>query len=340
MRPRVPDAATEARLDELRREAARTGGVGGPGIRPPGAPFPTATGQTGYYGVPLLKDPTWTWEVPLYFFVGGAAGASAALAAAAHWTRADGDLVSRARWIAAAGAALSPPLLIADLGRPERFVNMLRVFKPQSAMSVGAWTLVAFSTAASASAFADLLDRRLRGSVPVRLVRDAAGALAAATGLVMSTYTGVLVGATAIPVWAKNAKLLPIHFGASALGSAVGALDLFGREGRALNLLAIGAAAAESFLGLSIELDRGPGQAPLRTGRSGRLIRAGGILSGPVVLALRLLVGRNNAARRAASLSALLGSLLTRIGWVAAGHASARDPLPAREGAEDAGSRP
>jgi hypothetical protein len=174
----------------------------------------------------------------------------------------------------------------------------------------------------------------------VRIVRDAAGALAAATGLVMSTYTGVLVGATAIPVWAKNAKLLPIHFGASALGSAVGALDLFGREGRALNLLAIGAAAAESFIGLSIELDRGRSQAPLRTGQSGWLVRAGGTLSGPVVLALRLLAGRSSSARRVASFSALLGSLLTRIGWVAAGRASARDPLPALETAEDVGSRP
>src|SRR5438067_1276876 len=99
-----------------------------------------------YYDLPLLKKPVWKWEVPAYFFVGGAAGASAVIALAAQAARADRTLVRDARWVAAAGAALSTPLLIADLGRPERFLNMLRVFKPRSPMSVGAWTLAAFGT--------------------------------------------------------------------------------------------------------------------------------------------------------------------------------------------------
>ena len=276
--------------------------------------------------------------MPVYFFVGGAAGAAAVLGAAARWTGADDRIVRRARWIAAAGAALSPPLLIADLGRPERFLHMLRVFKPQSAMSVGAWTLVAFSTAASAAAFADLLDRRLGGRVPVRLVADAASTLSGVAGLGMATYTGVLLGATAIPVWFENAALLPGHFAASALGCAVALLELLGCDDGALDTLGLGAAAAEAAVGLVLERRRSRSLAPLKTGVSGGLVRAGGILSGPLALGLRVLGRRRPAFRRAAGLASLAGSLCTRIGWVAAGHASARDPVPALEGAAAAGS--
>src|SRR3954449_11997750 len=98
-----------------------------------------------YYDVPLLKAPVWTWEVPLYFFVGGAAGGAAIIGSVAQWSGVDGTLARDARWVAAAGGPVSAALLTADLGRPERFINMLRVFKPQSAMSVGSWTLAAFS---------------------------------------------------------------------------------------------------------------------------------------------------------------------------------------------------
>ena len=126
--------------------------------------------EPGYYGQELLKAPVWTWEVPAYFFVGGAAGAAALIAAVARRTGASDALVRDARWIAAAGGALSPPLLISDLGRPERFLNMLRVFKLRSPMSVGAWTLVAFSNASAASAFAGLASRTTGRRLPGRLV--------------------------------------------------------------------------------------------------------------------------------------------------------------------------
>lgn len=185
----------------------------------------------GYYALPLLKEPTWTWEVPVYFFVGGAAGASAVIGAAAKRSALDGEaetLSRDARWIAAAGGALSGALLTADLGRPGRFLNMLRVFKLQSPMSVGAWTLTAFSTAASAAAFADLAKRQVGPSVPVAVIGDAAEMLAAATGLVMVTYTGVLIGATAIPVWHEDVRLLPIHF--AGVRPGVGSVDARARR--------------------------------------------------------------------------------------------------------------
>ena len=281
-----------------------------------------------YYDLPLLKAPVWTWEIPAYFFVGGTAGASAVVAAVARAAGADPGLVRDARWIAAIGGAVSPALLISDLGRPERFLNMLRVFKVRSPMSVGAWTLVAFSNAAGASVFADAAQKLSGGRLPVKVVRDAADILSAATGLVLSTYTGVLIGATAVPVWSRSVTLLPLHFGASGVGAAVSMLELAGHRDRALNAIGIGAAAVETAVGFALESRDDPSLDPLKEGWSGRVTRAGGVLSGPVPLALRILGGRSMTARRLAAASTIAGSLLTRIGWLAAGTASARSPGP------------
>ena len=257
--------------------------------------------MSSYHDLPLLKSPVWTWEVPAYFFVGGAAGAAAVLGATAQLTGADEGLVRDARWIAAAGAGLSAPLLISDLGRPERFLHMLRVFKPQSPMSVGAWTLAAFGSFAGAAAFADLVRRKT--DWPVKLAGDASAMLSAATGLVMATYSGVLIGATAIPVWNRQASFLPVHFGASALGSAVSLLELRGHRDSALNALGIGAALFETIADFALE---------------GRMAtRIAGAFSGPIPLALRLL-----GARKGAAVSTIIGSLLTRFAWIEEGKQS------------------
>lgn len=279
-----------------------------------------------YSSLPLLKPPVWTWEVPAYFFVGGTAGAAAAVGAIARLAGASPELVRDARWIAAVGGAISPGLLIADLGRPERFLNMLRVFKLRSPMSVGAWTLVAFSNAAAATAFADGITRITGGRLPIRVVADASEALAAATGLILTTYTGVLIGATSVPVWSRNVSLLPIHFGASGLGSAVSLLELAGHRDRALNLIGIGAAVVESAIGWSLERQDDRVIDPLKAGYSGTITRLGGLLSGPVPLLLRMAGRRSMTTRRVAAVSTIAGSLLTRIGWLAAGKASARGP--------------
>jgi hypothetical protein len=315
----------ESRLDDLRREAEHTGAVNAPGVRPRGAPFPIADAEHGYYGLPLLKRPTWTWEVPSYLFIGGTAGAAALIGAFARMSN-HPTLARDARWIAAAGAAASPPLLISDLGRPDRFLNMLRVFKVQSPMSVGVWTLVAFSTASATAAFADVASRLLPPSTPVRTVRNASELMAASTGLAMSTYTGVLIGATAIPVWSANVHLLPAHFAASSLGAAASLLELAGHRHRALHWLALASAAVETAVAIDLERRDDRVNAPLREGESGTLVRAGGILSGPVPLVLRLVGGRSPGWRRAAGVSAVIGPLLSRFGWVRAGTASADDP--------------
>jgi len=329
--PRTPDESSERRLIEIRREAKSTGKVAAEGVRPGGAPFPMASPETGYYGIPLLKEPSWTWEIPLYFFVGGAAGAAAVVGAVANYTGAERKLVRDARWIAAAGSVISPALLISDLGRPARFLNMLRVFKPQSAMSMGVWTLVGFSAATSAAAFAQFLTDRFGDSFPVRVIEQAGQAASLLFGLPFSNYTGVLIGATAIPAWNENAGDLPIHFGMSGLAAAVGMLELMGNhKSRALQALGLGAALFECWAGLRIETRHSPGLEPLKHGGSGSLTRAGGLLSGPVPAALRLMSlfsGSSNrrSLRKAAAVSAITGSLLTRIAWIYAGHVSARD---------------
>jgi hypothetical protein len=325
---RIPDTKSEQRLAEIRREASQKGAVNAPGVMPAGAPFPKANAQVGYYGVPLLKEPQWNPEVPLYFFVGGAAGASAVIANSASWLSDDPELVRSARWVAAAGGALSSALLIMDLGKPSRFLNMLRVFKPQSPMSMGAWALSTFSTFSAASAFANLMRQKLGDSIPVSILENAAGTLAAATGLVMSSYTGVLIGATVIPVWNQNAGTLPIHFAASGMNSAVSLLELLGAgDNRALNLLGIGASAYEVYEGFELETRRDRVNEPVHKGLSGAMVRAGGVLSGPVPLGLRVAyaITGNKTLRQAAAWSSIAGSLLTRYGWVHAGRSSARD---------------
>ncbi|HUP47378.1 MAG TPA: NrfD/PsrC family molybdoenzyme membrane anchor subunit [Thermoanaerobaculia bacterium] len=312
MRPRRPDAASERRLEELRREAESRGEVGAPGVRPSGSPLPEASAGSGYYGLPLLKPPVWTWEVPLYFFTGGAAGGAACIAFAARVTGAPERLVRDAQWVAAIGGAVSGPLLIADLGRPERFLNMLRVFKWQSPMSVGAWLLLSFGVAASAAV-------ATRGAP-----RDLASGVAALAGLGMATYSGVLLGATALPVWSKHASILPPHFAASALGSAASILELLGHRGRALHKLALVAAASETVLHSLLQVSA--------------TTRLAGAFSGPIPLLLRALYGRSRRARTAAAASALLGSLLTRFAWVEAGRGSvASPPRPLRGDAARSG---
>ena len=263
-----------------------------------------------YYDLPLLKPPVWTWEIPLYFFVGGAAGAAAVIGCAARVTGAKPSLVRDARWIAAIGANVSAPLLISDLGRPERFLNMLRVFKPQSAMSVGAWALAGFGASSTAAV------------VGPRVLRDAASAASALFGLVMATYTAVLLGATAIPAWNEHAATLPVHFAASALASATSLLELRDHDEPALNALAALAAAFETWTGY--QLERGRSDEGVRP--SG-MMRTAGVLSGPVPLALRLIGFKSKKARRVAAAITIAGSLVTRFAWVEAGKTSAAQAM-------------
>jgi formate-dependent nitrite reductase membrane component NrfD len=298
-------AGREANLDRLRERAARD-------------PTPLAP-VAGYYGRPVLKAPVWTWEVPAYLFVGGAAGGIAVIGWVAGLFG-EAELASHARIIAAAGALFSPLLLISDLGRPAKFLNMLRVFKRQSPMSVGAWTLALFTVATFGSFLAHRsLD--LGGTLTIAVLDT----IAALSGLLLATYPGVLIGATAIPVWARHARVLPWHFAASSLGAAASILEVSGHRHASLNTIGLVAAAFVTAIAIRFELRKDPVSAPLTSGASGLLTRIGDALSGPIPLVLRAAGGVVPTARVAGAIMAIAGSLLTRFGWIAAGHRSARD---------------
>jgi DMSO reductase anchor subunit len=268
-----------------------------------------------YYGQPIIKAPVWTWQVGLYFFVGGTAGMSGVIALAGLVNGAPLAFVQAALTLAVAGAVISPILLIWDLGRPSRFLNMLRLFKWRSAMSVGVWTLVTFSAFAGSAwllswtpAFRPLLFVVVAGT--------------AVCGAVLATYVGVLLGATAVPVWSSHHRLLPFHFGMVALGSAAASLELLGFHLPALNAIGVAVALVETGVGASIELARhDPSASVLTQGASGMLLRVAGVCIGPGPLVLRLLGSTHIAAA-----IFLIGALASRYGWLHAGRASARDP--------------
>jgi hypothetical protein len=316
---------TEERLEEIRKVASETTKEA---LTPQESTRkPCAQGEQSYYGQPVLKAPVWTWQVPLYFFLGGIAGVSACVAFVAQAFRTDPALVRVSLWAALLGAAMCPVLLIADLGRPARFLNMLRVFKLRSAMSLGAWILSAFSGCAFVALFCfELLSRGFTNPLLTSLLW--LGEIsAAATGLLLASYTAVLIGATAVPVWSQNRKLLPAHFLTSGLGCSAAILELAGFLIPATQVLGFAASGIETVIELFLEVRKRPVDAPLHNGRSGTTLRIAGLLEGPAALLLRLFWGSVPAGRYAAAVCFLVGALLSRYAWIWAGRASASDPL-------------
>jgi hypothetical protein len=317
------DSPSEKRLEKLREQAWKDGVVSGKGVDVAGGPIPR---KPGYYGQPVVKPPVWTWQVPIYFFVGGLGGMSAVIALAAavfHQV----DLGRIALWDAAiAGAVLSPILLIMDLGRPHLFLNMLRVFKHRSAMSMGAWILSAFGVCVVPGLIAlELHTHHIFPGTLDRLLRIAAGIFilgSAIFGTLLATYTGVLIGATAIPAWFLHRTLLPIHFGTAGLGSAAGLLELLGQRSPGLNFLGFYAAALESALLIWLSFAKhGAADRAIHEHGSGWLIRIGDFLTGPLAFILRFC-----GLIPFAALSFLTGALVSRFGWIAVGKVSGRDP--------------
>jgi DMSO reductase anchor subunit len=273
-----------------------------------------------YYGQPIIKEPTWEWQIPAYFFTGGLAGASSALGLLADLAGHE-RLARTARLTALAGAAASPVLLILDLGVPKRFYNMLRVFKPTSPMSVGTWILSVFVTSSGIVAATDVL-----GIFP-RLGK-AAETLAALLGPSLSTYTAVLLADTSVPVWHEARRELPLVFAASSAASAGAAATLFTppKDAGPARRLAVGGAFAE--LGLAEVMKRNLGELaePYEKEEAGRHEKLSTVLTlaGAAVTAL---------AGRKRRWAAVLGGALTLGGAAAkrwaifrAGFQSARDP--------------
>lgn len=274
-----------------------------------------------YYGRPVIKPPVWTWEIPTYLFVGGMAGASAVLAEMAE-LRGDHDLARRAWAVALGGAAVGPALLVSDLGRPARFLNMLRVLKVTSPMSIGSWTLSVFGPAAAlAAANAEL------GLFPA-LSRPARPA-AALSGLALATYTAALVSNTAVPVWSEARLTLPFVFsaGAAAAAGAASTILLPEAQAGAARRLAIGGAVAEVCAARVMERRLGELGAPYRSGRAGTLSRtAQGLAAGGAGVLAVGARGRRHGATLAGAGMILAGGMLERWAVYRAGFQSAADP--------------
>jgi Polysulphide reductase, NrfD len=314
---------SEKRLEELREQAWKEGVVPDKGVDVAGGPI---SRKPGYYGQAVVKPPVWTWEIPLYFFFGGMAGMSAVIASGSilfHHV----DVARMAMWIAAiGGAVISPVLLIMDLGRPRLFLNMLRVFKHRSAMSMGAWILSAFGACVVPGLIAlELHVHQFFPGALDQLLRIAAGIFifgSAIFGTLLATYTGVLIGATAIPAWFLHRTLLPIHFGTAGLGSAAALLELLGHRIAVLNFLGFYAAAVETVLLVWLSIDKhGVADRAIHEHGSGWLIRIGEALNGPLALILRFF-----GLIPFAAVSFLIGALASRIGWIAVGKVSGCDP--------------
>ncbi|HZC45404.1 MAG TPA: hypothetical protein VE243_02950, partial [Candidatus Acidoferrum sp.] len=147
-----------------------------------------------------------------------------------------------------------------------------------------------------------------------------------AAGLILLSYTGVLLGVSAIPVWSENRTLLPPHFVASALGAAAAVLELLGFFTPAMQMMGIVAATVETLIAIFIEIRGRPVDQPLRRGTVGWALRVGGVLAGPVSLLLRIFFGNLLLLRRLAGLCFIVGALVIRFAWIAAGRVSSRDP--------------
>ncbi|MFK3979181.1 NrfD/PsrC family molybdoenzyme membrane anchor subunit [Micromonospora sp. NPDC050397] len=273
-----------------------------------------------YYGRPVLKPPTWeTWDIAGYLFLGGLAGASSTLAAAAEFT--GRPRLARALKAGAATAiAGSLYNLVHDLGRPERFLNMLRMVKVTSPMSIGSWLLAGYAPMAFVAAGAMVTGRF---TAVGRLATVGAGLL----GPGIATYTGALISNTAVPAWHEGHREMPLLFAGSA-AAAAGGLGLLvtppAETGPARRAALLGAV-TELAMTRRLEQRLGPLAEPMQQDAGGALIRAGKAFTGSAALTLAL-AGRNPKASVAAGAALLAGSLCTRFGIFLAGVASARDP--------------
>jgi hypothetical protein len=279
-----------------------------------------------YYDRPLLQESVWEWAIPLYYYIGGLTGASLVLSAAAQVKQAaELDLlIRRGHRIGFIGCLVSGGLLIYDLGRPSRFLNMLRVFRPTSPMNMGAWILSGTGACATGASFF-----RGRGGLWGN-AGGLFGLLAGVFGMGLSTYTGVLIANSAIPIWQESRKALPILFGSSALASLGCTFDIFCERPEArriTNLIGNVGRAAELAAGMVMERHASAvprvGR-PFKRGLSGLMWRGAAFLTF-ASLVVSTLPNRTRKSRIAAGLLGTAGSLLLRVTVEHLGTASARD---------------
>jgi formate-dependent nitrite reductase membrane component NrfD len=277
---------------------------------------------------PFLHRPVWTWEVTAYLWVGGIASGAAFVALACD-IAGDHRSAEIARKVALGSVAPAPVLLIGELGRPGRFFNMLRIFKPRSPMNMGAWCLTAFSSSAAAAVGADVIGWPKAA--------DRIGVVTAVLGSYLGSYAGVLLACTAVPVWNRSRLILGPAFVATATATGAAATRLAlvasGLPHRHPTQRALGSIETAAMLGelaVSHLGERRLGDADaLRGGRPGVGFR---LAEGLVALGLSLrIVSRRTGPREhdIASVVYLAAGLAFRYAWVSAGRASAADDAAA-----------
>jgi hypothetical protein len=275
--------------------------------------------SASYYGRPVVKPHVWKPWIPWYFWIGGMAGAASVQCVAAR-ARGEHELAVVYKRAALAGVLVAPVLLIADLGVPWRFLNMLRVFKPTSPMSVGSWVLSAFAGAVTASTAAELLGwERTSRALEVAT---------AALGPPLTVYTAVLVADTATPIWHDAFETLPFVFAASGIGAAgaVGSTFAPPEQTAFARRMMIAGALALPISGAIMERRLGRFIAePYRAGKGGSFRRASGLLA-LTGAAAALLGGKNRTATRVAAACVAAAGILERFAVLAAGRQSALDP--------------
>ncbi len=295
-----------------------------------------------YYGIPPIKEHTWTWEVPVYFWLGGIGAGSHLISTVAQLLRWKDRAFFRAtRYTTLLTMILSPILLIKDLGRPERFYNMLRIVKLRSPMSTGSWALTIFGVLSGIIAVAQAardgllgrdnnLVRLVKTFIPDRLL----SVVALPVGLYVGLYSGILLSATSVPMWARNFLLMGPTFLSSGLSTGLSAISFIlhlGDWGQKKTLEALRrtervALVLEGVL-LAASLARmGRWGKPLYSKKLAPLF-LGGTLLGGILAPFALLFGRETRGKSLlSSVLVLLGGLALRFAMIEGGRLSARDP--------------
>jgi hypothetical protein len=284
---------------------------------------------TSYYGKPVLNQPVWeSPDIPGYLFLGGLAGGSSLLAAGSHLT--GRPALGKAAKVTAFGAgSVSVAALVHDLGRRTRFLNMLRVFKVTSPMSVGSWLLAGYVPAAGAAALSALTGRLPR-------IGAAATAGSALLGPGVAAYTAALISNTAVPAWHDGYPEMPFVFvgsGAMAAGG-LGLLAAPAAETAPARNLALIGTAMETAAFERMEHRIGMVAEPYSEGRGGKYVKAGKALA-LLGATGALLSGRSRVIGALSGTALIVASAATRWGIYHAGMASAGDPkytvVPQRE---------
>ena len=294
-----------------------------------------------YYGIPPIKRAHWTWQIPIYFWLGGIGAGTQLFATVAQLLGHEDEALKRAsRYTVLGTMLLSPILLIWDLGRPERFYNMLRILKLRSPMSTQSWSLFTFGNLGGLIAARQVAEDGLLGDNPLsRLVLHLIPArlltvLALPFGLFVGFNTGNLISATSVPIWARNWMLMGPTFLTSGLSTALSWLSLvlhLGRWGEEKTLRVLHRAekaviVLEAVL-IALSLARmSRWSRPLFSKEVAPLF-VGGTLLGGIAAPFALLTGKESRSKSVlASVLALAGGLAFRFAMIIAGRKSADDP--------------